>query len=84
MMRGAAAVKRAPLVVESTCRDATTRGWGRATRARMRASRARVRARGVVDVAEMGAGEYFARVRGDASDDDGRVRARDGVTWTAD
>ena len=59
MMRGAAAVKRAPLVVESTCRDATTRGWGRATRARMRASRARVRARGVVDVAETGAARIF-------------------------
>jgi hypothetical protein len=84
MMRGAAAVKRAPLVVESTCRDATTRRWGRATRARMRASRARVRGSGVVNVAEMRAGEYFARVRGDANDDDGRARARDWVIGTAD
>ena len=84
MMRGAAAVKRAPLVVESTCRDATTRGWGRAPRARMRASRARVRARGVVNVAETRAAKYLARVRGGADDDDGRARARDWVIWMAD
>lgn len=84
MMRGAAAVKRAPLVVESTCRDATTRGWGRATRARMRASRARVRARGVVNVAETRAAKYLARVRGGADDDDGRARARDWVIRMAD
>ena len=84
MMRGAAAVKRAPLVVESTCRDATTRGWGRATRARMRASRARVRARGVVNVAETRAAKYLARVRGGADDDDGRARARDWVIGMAD